>query len=163
MGRMRLERLFSGLDASFAAAIASEEEIAADDLAFSLSQDLSIADDLARNGGSLLVEGVAPSIERVGHDFLAAGPWLARLDRAVVRLGGSDPAALASDVFLGVLRRLARAATEIAVGCAADVYQGRVVRASSSHIVIDGARRVGVPLARVDYVRLARGGSADVL
>ena len=161
MGRSHLEGLFAGLDAGFAAAIASDEEIAADDLAFSLSQDLSVADDLARSGGSLLVDGVVAPIDRVGHDFLAAGPWLAPLGRAIVDLDGSSPALALPDVFLGALRRLARAGAELAVGCAGGAYQGRVVRASSSHLVIDGPRKVGIPLARVDYVRLVRAGSAD--
>jgi hypothetical protein len=163
MGRSHLERLFAGLDAGFAAAVVSEEGVAADDLAFSLSQDLAVPDDLARSGGSLLIEGVAAPVDRVGHDFLAAGPWLAPLDRAMVDLGGSRPALPLPDVFLAVLRRLARAGSEVAVGCAEGAYQGRVVRASSSHLVIDGPRKVGIPLARVDYVRLVRAGSADAL
>ena len=163
MGRSQLEGLFAGLDAGFAAAVASEEGIAADDLAFSLSQDLSVADDLSRSGGSLLVDGVVVPIERVGHDFVAAGQWLAPLDRAMVELGGSLPAPALPDVFLAVLRRLARAGSEVSVGCGEGTYRGRLERASSNHIVIDGLRKMGIPLARVDYVRLVRGGSADAL
>ena len=161
MGRSHLEGLFAELDAGFAAAIAAEEEVAADDLAFSLSQDLPVPDELARTGGSLVVGGVVVPIDRVGHDFVEAGPWLAPLARSVVGLGGSPPALPLPDVFLGVLRRFARARSEIAVGSTEGSYQGRVVRATPGHLVIDGARKVAIPLARVDYVRLVRGGLAD--
>jgi hypothetical protein len=163
VGRLDLERLFSSLEAGFAAAVASEEDVAADDLAFSLSQDLSVADELVRSGGSVLVDGVAAPIEVAGHDFLRAGPWFVPIDRAVVGLGGASPAIPLHDVFLGVLRRLARSRSEVAVGCAGGVYSGRLVRASSSHIVVEGARTVAIPPMRADYVRLVRGGSADAL
>ena len=163
MGRMHLERLFSGLEAGFSAVIAAEEDVAADDLAFSLSQDLLVSDDLVRSGGSVVIDGAVVPIEVVGHDFLAAGPWLVPLDRAVVELTGASSAERTHDVLLGVLRRLARAGSVVSIGCGGDVHAGRVVRASASHVVVDAVRMVAVPLERVDYVRLARGGSADAL
>lgn len=162
-GRTDADRLIASLDGEFSAAIGAEEDAAADDLAFSLSQDISIMEDLARDGGSLLMAGAEVWITRVAHDFVTAGDWLVPTDRAVVRVGGGRRACRIPDVFLAALRRLARAEAEVVAGAGRAGYRGRLARATPEHVLIDGIERVALPLAAVDYVRLVRAGSADVL
>ena len=161
MGYTDADRLITNLEAGFAASVASEEEAAADDLAFSLSQDVALPDDLARSGGSLLIDDIAVRIDRVGQDFIAAGRWVAPLARALVRLGGDRPAFQVHDVFLGVLRRTARSRAEISVGVGKVSHFGRLTRATPEHLVISGVVSVAVPLVLVDYLRFVRGDSAD--
>lgn len=161
--RTDADRLISSLTAEFSAAIGAEDDAAADDLAFSLSQDISIMEDLAREGGSLLIAGADTWISRVAHDFVMAGAWIVPIDRAVVRLGGGRPASRTPDVLLAALRRLARAGARIVAGAGETGYRGRLARATPGHVLIEGIERVALPLAAVDYVRLVRVGSADVL
>lgn len=164
MGSTDADRLISELEAGFAAAVAAEEDIAADDLAFSLSQDVPVSEDLLRSGGFLMVDDVAVPIDRVGHDFVVAGAWIAPLGRALIRLGGDGPSQQVHDVFVSVLRRTARVGTEVSVGVGAMSHHGRLSRATSAHLVISGpAVSMAVPLEQVDYVRFVRGDSADAL
>ena len=163
MGETTARRLIANLDAAFAAAIAAEEDVAAADLAFSLSQDVPASADLVREGGSLLVDGIEVLVERVGHDFVSGGAWVVPLDRAVLRFQGDPPPVPSHDVFLGVVRRLARSRADVVVGTHDGSYGGHLVRATTAHLVIQGIETVAVPLTRVAYVKLARGGSADAL
>jgi hypothetical protein len=161
--RGELDRLFSGLEAGFSAALGAEIEIAADDLAFSLSQDVPHREDLLRNGGSLLANGSVTRIDGVGHDFVISGERLVPLGRAVVRMGSERVPDRIHDVLLAVLRRAARSGRGAVVETGTTSYEGRLLRATAEHVVVSGIGLIAVPIGLVESIRLARGGSADVL
>ena len=163
MGRGELDRLFSNLDAGFSAAMEAEIEVAANDLAFSLSQDVSHGEDIIRNGGALLVGGAAVPIDGVGHDFVASRDHLVPLGRAIVRLGSERPPDRIHDVLLAVLRRAARSRRDVLVETGAASYQGRLLRATAEHLVVSGTGLIAIPIGAIDSVRFVRGGSADAL
>lgn len=155
-----MERLIAGLEGRFAAASAAEDDFAAEDLAFSLSQDLHVADDLARLGGVVLIGDVRVPVEQIGEDFVTGGAWAVPLAGAILELGGG-PAAAVSEVFLGRLRTMSREGSVVEVGAGPRIVTGRLVRAGPSHLVLQSLRTVAVPVPRVDYVRRVPGGSAD--
>lgn len=157
-------RLLSTLEGEFQAALAGEEEIAARDLAFSLAQDVPVGVDVTRRGGSLLLPDVRLPIEGIGHDFLAAGLWFVPRDRAVISLGGPVRPRPLAQVFLGVLRGLAREAARVVVGLGTGAeLGGSIARANATHLVLCDRDEVAVPVAEVTYLRRVPGGSAGAL
>lgn len=162
MGWGDTDKLIAGLEGHFAAAVAAEDDIAADDLAFSLAQDLQVEDDLTRIGGAVVIGDVRRAVDAVAEDFLVAGDWLVPLTRAVVEVGAARPARSIPEVLLGRLRSMARAQAEVSVGVGSNVVGGRLVRAGAAHVVVQSRRSVAVPLSRLEYVRRVSGGSADV-
>ena len=151
------------LEGEFEAALTGEDEAAARDLGFSLSQDVPVEVDMLRDGAAVLLGGARIPVDRLGHDYLEAGPWLVPLDRAVISLGDPKLPARAAQVFLGALRAEARRASSVAVGVSAGPeISGIVVRANPTHVVIENLNRVAVPLREIAYVRLVSGGSAGV-
>ena len=162
VGHGEAERLFWALDGEMAAALATEDDVAASDLAFSLDQDVALTVDLVRSGGCLLLDGLRVPIARLSHDYLEAGDRIVPLDRAVVTLGADAPPTIHKDVLLGRLRRMARARAWVGVGLARGAeVSGRVERATPDHLVVRARESVGVPLREIVYVRRVRGGSAD--
>ena len=162
MGHGEAERLMWALEGELAAAVATEDDVAASDLAFSLDQDVGLAVDILRSGGHLLLAGVRIPIDHISHDYLEAGDWIVPLDRAVVALGAAAAPTTHRDVLLGRLRRMARAGTSLAVGLAHGAeISGWVERATTDHLIVRGRESVGVPLKEIAYVRRVRGGSAD--
>jgi len=158
----QLEQRLQVLAAEFSAAIVAEEELAANDLAFSLAQDVPLHDELRRCGARLKIAEAEIPVTHLGHDFVVAGPWVARIDRAVLVLdAGVRPAGL-PQVFLGKLRALARARARVTVGVTGghDV-RGSLEQAAPTHVIVAGRERCAVPVPTIDYVRLSRGGSVD--
>ena len=163
MGTNEAERLIDILEGEFRAAATAADDLAASDLGFSLDQDVPLADVLLRDGGWVLVAGARVPIDGLGHDYVRAGNWLIPLARAVIELGNPALPGIEIDLFLGCLRRMARASVSVAVGVGARGYSGRITRCSTEHLFLEGARRAALPLTEVHYVRRAPEGSADGL
>jgi len=162
LGQRDGERLITILDGAFRAALAGADDAVASDLAFSLAQDVSVSDDLRRDGGSLRLAGADAPITHLGHDYVQAGCMFVPLDRAVVTLGGHPAPTGQAQVFLGRLRALAREASCVTVGLRdARSVAGRVVKATPAHLVVRNSQMWAVPLAEIEFVRLSRGGSGD--
>ena len=163
VGNGAVRRLLVSLEGNFEAGLEAEIDAAADDLAFSLAQDVPLTHEILRSGASVLIgDGEAP-VTAIGHDYVAAGQWLVPLAAAVVRLGGSPRPIAEPDVFLVRLRRLARGRDGVAVGRrgTSQTFEGYIERANATHLVVTGVARWLLPIAEVAYVRRARGGSAD--
>lgn len=163
MGELSARHLLNVLDGEFAAALVSADDAAAEDLAFSLAQDVPVVEDLRREGGSVRVAGATCPVTRLGHDFLEAGPWLVPTERAVVSVGGQGVPEQFAQVFLGRLRGLARRRAWVTVGVGGENLCGCVEKATPAHLVVRGPLCWAIPLPRIDYVRLALGGSKDGL
>ena len=163
MRQGHLQGLIAELEGRFEAAVRAEEDAAARDLAFSLSQDVPVVEEIFRRGGSVRLDRSEVPVSSVGHDFLRAGSWLVPIDRAVVALGGTRTPIAEADVLIAVLRRWARSGTYVEVGCGAPHVAGYLRTAGVSDLLVEGGARVRIPLARVDYIRRVRGGSADAL
>lgn len=163
MGSNGAQGLLSALEAAFRAARVSEDDLAAADLAFSLAQDISLVDDLCRQGGTVLVEEGSIPIDLVGHDYLSASDWLIPLGKAIVELGGQVVPRREPTILLSRLRHLARAGATVSVGTRLAGVVGRITKCTPDHLEVRGRRHLAIPLGEVAYVRRARGGSADVL
>jgi hypothetical protein len=162
----RLDRVFEGLSATFDAAVAREEDIAASDLAFSLAQDRTIAELLQRRAGALLLDGQTRfPVTAVGNDYLMTEDptTVVPLARAVVVADARGrPADVRRGGMVALLRSWARAGACVQVGTPQGVFSGRIVRASTDHLCVCGRREIAVALGAVRWVRVARAGSADV-
>jgi hypothetical protein len=165
----RLESLLSSLDVTFDAAIAREEDEAAADLAFSLVQDRSLADTLARSGAASLHVGDATvALAEVGHDYVGAGSPLrlvvpSRLAVIVPERGGRAPATAARSM-LEVLRLWAREGAWVEASTVQGRWWGRLSKACPDHIGIRG--RFGEVLVAMDAIRVVTkrpGGAAGAL
>jgi hypothetical protein len=161
VGHADVDRLIVSLGSEFSAALTCEEDLAAADLAFSLSQDISISEDLTRMGGVLLMPDAEAPIDHLGHDFVLADRWLVPTGKAVVRLGGPRPVSKLPDVLVAVLRRLARTRAEVVAGAAGRGHRGLLARATPEYVLVQGIGSVALPMGSIDYVRLVREGSAD--
>lgn len=152
----QLERLFSSLESSFAAAISRSEEEAAEDLATSLRQGLHLAHLLAR--GSVSVAGAGPVVE-VGRDFVRTEDGVIYPLKTTVftsRAGGPLPEPTDRHL-LDVLRAAARSATEARVqGIFGDVA-GTIIRCGPDHVSIrHNDTEILIPLEAVRAVRFSR-------
>lgn len=151
-----------GLDAAFRAAVSHRERGAASDLAFSLAQDVPLRRELLRLGGCVVTaDGGRIEVHLAGVDFVAAGPLWVPLGRAVIQLGGSAPVTEVADVWLGRLRRWARARTLVAAQVAPGGrwIEGALIKAAADHVAIETRQAaVAVPLELVGSVRLVPGG-----
>lgn len=162
VGSNEAARLVSALEGAFRAARITQDDLAANDLAFSLAQDIPLADDLLRRGGSLLIDEEWRPVDAVGHDYVRAGAWLVPTQRAVVELGSEIPPGREPTILLSRLRRLARQSAEVKVGTGFGEFAGRITKCASDHVQISGRRELAIPLGDVLYVRCAREGSVDV-
>jgi hypothetical protein len=136
----RLDRMLSALDAEFDAAVAREEEEAADDLAFSLSQGLSLGDVLPRGAWILCGDSLpAAPVAFAGRDFVAAAEPALLVPAAVACLrrdrAGFPPAAVDAGI-VEVLRVLARRAAMVRLESIGTTIEGRIRRVGPDHISI---------------------------
>jgi hypothetical protein len=160
MADARLERLFESLGASFEAAVAREEEVAAQDLALALRNDRCLGDDLVGNGGATVVLGGWPQdrVTEVGRDYLGTGLPLGSvvvMDRAVVRRDGQGPAVRRSERnVVEVLRGWARAGVRVRALTSGGELTGRLVVVGRDYLVIKGV--AGESLAGLDAVAAIR-------
>lgn len=161
--------LFASLSAGMDAAIAREETEAADDLAFSLSQDIPLPTTLSRTGGTCSVRGMALPITHVGSDFLVArragADVLVPLEHATVKLTaqGIRPA-VRNDSLVGLCRRLARRRAAVEIDSGGDTFRGALVRAGPDHLlVVDGEFQMAAGRAGISAVLIFPEGSVDEL
>lgn len=160
----RLDRLFSALDSSFSAAIDRSEDEAANDLALSLTQDLSLELQLVGRSATLIGEPSVPVAE-VGRDFVRTGDHrLLPLAAHAYRVGPSGPGPVRTDSYLvDVLRRAVRSASRISVEGAFGAIEGPLVHCGPDHIgVSEGESDVLIPLKSVRVIRLSHEDSAGV-
>jgi hypothetical protein len=162
-----LERLFDTLSATFDAAIAREEEIAAADLAITLRQDGSMREELLRRAGALFVEGWgSPRISEVGLDYVGAGrpvEVLVPSAAALVRRTEAYEMPTASERSLvEELRRWARSGRRVEIRTWHGELDGRLVAVGRDYVVVKSAAgEAAVGLNAVAAVRSVRGGSGD--
>jgi len=169
MTDQRLDGLLLGLEAQLEASERRAEEEAADDLAFSLSQDRVLADALCRSGAVDLLtdEGGRLRVASVGTDFV----WidipscrLLPLRRAAIaqELRGRPPIRL-DLTLVEVCRWLARSGSPIEVRCPIGGVVGRLEAAARDFVALTNADgRVLLPYEVVTEIRLLNGGSAGV-
>ena len=168
MGSSRLDRLFADLSATFEAAEEREEASAASDLAFSLDQDRTIPDTLARVGGTLqLPGGGRMCVSEVGADYVGADlptTVLVPTSDLVIHLdGGLSPPQITVLTLVERLRIWARRGAFVQVDTPVGQMGGRLQRVAADHLAIrsqEGATVVG--WNAVSAVRLRRGTRADV-
>ncbi|HEX2049322.1 MAG TPA: hypothetical protein VHJ34_01675 [Actinomycetota bacterium] len=161
MTRDGLERYIATLDAAFDAAVAREEDEAASDLAFSLVQDRSLRERLARAGeaGVVVAEGRIEPVSAVGADYVAAGDPASiavplRVAEVVWRDGrGARPATL-DGTLLELLRSWARAGAGTTIDTIRASWNGRLVAAGRDHVVVRSrGRDVAVALGALVAAR----------
>ena len=164
MGGSRAVDWTDALEASFEAGLAREEEVAAADLAFSLRQDVSLRDALARSatGWTVVTQGAAAAaVDEVGVDYVRAGSLLVPSTRAVTRSTGDTPPRVAETRLSELLGTACRAGAQATIATAGATSTGRLVRVAQDHVALrneDTETVVGA--AAVEWIRL-RGYSAS--
>ncbi|MEA2433315.1 MAG: hypothetical protein QOG54_772 [Actinomycetota bacterium] len=165
MADPRVEQLFRSLDATFSALLTTEETRAADDLALSFRQGLTIPELLARYPASVSVADRAfGPATFVGEDYLECGASrsIIPLNRGVIKIRpDGEPAIPSEETLLQRLRRAVRQARSapVSVGAWDSTVEGYLSAAAPDHIEISRLEsRVLVPLALVEWVRLGRAG-----
>lgn len=133
--------MFESLEASFESALARDEDRAAADLAFSLSQDRALGDSLSRSGPlAARLDGQTLPIVEVGEDYVATGggaDTLIALDHLVAVPSAVPTAPVGVDRrFLEVLRGWTRRGVSVQVRTLQGKLSGGLVRAAPDHLVI---------------------------
>jgi hypothetical protein len=164
VGDIDLRTMLDGLEASFSASVAHEEEAAATDLAVSLSFDRSLRDVLGRSAASAIVDGAYVPVREVGRDHVTARDGLfVALHSGVFRREDGPPPPVTDKPLVEALRRAARGGARVECETTHGSFSGRVVTAGRDYLEIRSAvAGTLVPLASVRWIRLARGGSAGV-
>lgn len=169
MTDQRLNDLLLGLEAQLEASERRAEEEAADDLAFSLSQDRVLADAMCRSGAVdvLTDQGTRFRVASVGADFMWIDPPWSRLlplrGAAVAQDARGTPPIRLDLTLVEVCRSLARAGTEVEVKCPIGGVVGRLEAAARDFLALTTAQgRLLLPYEVVTEVRLLNGGSAGV-
>jgi hypothetical protein len=162
-----LQRMMEALEASFEAALERSEEVAADDLAFSLLQDSRLPVALSRASGYRLhLAGVGSlEVSAIGLDFVGAGDPLevvAPSARAVAvgvpsadpPVGSEERPSIARVPMLEILRRWARLGHRAEVATGEGTFRGLLTRACPDHLALGrGSREVLVGMGAIRYVR----------
>jgi hypothetical protein len=161
--------VFRSLESSFEAALAHEDELAANDLALSLLQGRSMRASAARSGSlRVLTDGSAPiPVELIGEDFFASasnGLRLWPLATAIVR---SEPGPRPEPVdvrLIEVLRRGLRGGlADCELTCVHRVVRGRLTLVGPDYIAVDEARgRTFVPVVRLTRILFPDAGPEGV-
>lgn len=161
MAGSRFERLFDELDAGFEAAIAHEEDVAADDLALALGQGTDLATAVTRRGWILHSPGSAPApVIEIGEDYLVAScadiTLVLPKEQAILSADPEVPPARASRRgMLEVLRAQARREAQLEIVTGQGSFRGRLVRAAVDHLIVRSKNRdVAIPLVAVQEVRI---------
>ena len=158
--------LLAGLNESFDAAVARDEEVAASDLARSLLRGADLGERLCRAGGvTLLVEeGARVPVAGIGGDHFVCGdpPFLlGRLDRNPFALAreGRTPARSAIDA-VGIVGNWALREERVRVRTAEEGdYEGKLLHVRADHLVLrTPVEQHVVPMGLVKSIRLLRGG-----
>ena len=154
MGGSETADFVGALDASFEAALAREEEVAAADLAFSLRQDVDVRAAVERSGSAWTLVGPGEArlvVEEVGLDYVRAGSLLVRTGAATLRATSGPSPRTTEAAFLEILGSWARAGAWVTIGG----VRGRLARVARDHVAVlkDGVETI-VGLAAVGSVRI---------
>ena len=160
-----LDKLLLGLGAQFEAAEKRAEEEAANDLAFSLTQDSAMADTLARaRAVTILIDGGGRlTAAAVGSDFLwidGPRPQIHPLAQAVVRLEdrGRPPKRWQMSL-LEACRQLARSGATVEVSWFSGSVTGVLERGARDFLSMKTELgSVIVPYGAIRCICLIRGG-----
>ncbi len=166
MADRHIEHVFKEMDAAFDAALAAEEESAADDLAMSLRQDVPLPALVGRGSWEVAVGDVGFFVvDEIGCDYVRAidpsaegGRVLVPSPLAVLRRCSTarGPAARTDRRLLTVLRHLVRVGGEIRVNTTIAAVDGRPEAATPTHLLLKGARTEWViPLEQIRSVHLS--------
>ncbi|MGH2750313.1 MAG: hypothetical protein ACRDK3_05490 [Actinomycetota bacterium] len=165
-----LDGLLLGLGAQLEASERRAEEEAANDLAFSLAQDVRAAEALCRSGAVEILRpgGSRGTVAAVGSDFLlvvGASQELWPLAGAVlIQSDRGRPPASAGLGFVEACRLLARNGATIELSCEIGPVEGRLELAARDFMTTATARgRVVTPYSAVRSIRVVRGGLTDAL
>ena len=160
-----LENLLAGLESSFDATIARDEEIAATDLARSLDRGADLRHRLGRAAGTvlLLLQGSRLPVASVGADYCTCGEppsVLAPLHRAALVLtGAGSPPSDTSTTLTQALARWADRSARVEIDTATGRHAGTLEQACADHLVVDmGEGRILVPMPIVGSIRLSHAG-----
>lgn len=161
-----VDRLVSSIEASFGAAIAREEDVAASDLALSLRQGRSLAEVLGRQGGRVVRGGGERAISEVGRDYVVlrggtGAEEIIPLPRlGSVRPGSGERPVVSDEPLVGRLRRWCRGGGAITVETSDGAFEGRLSVVGVDYLELQAAGGpMIVPVEKVRSVRLARGDS----
>jgi hypothetical protein len=144
MDRPDLDRVLEAAGAQFEAAVAAEEDAAANDLALSLAQGSELSVLLCRSPWTLRRPGggTAP-VKRIGPDAamaasVQAGPpdLLVPLAAALFVAGEGSPPERTVDTFLSMLRRRVRTGGRIKVVIGDEAMEGRPKLVTETHVVL---------------------------
>jgi hypothetical protein len=146
----------AGLGASFEAELARDEEVSANDLAFSLRQDGDLPSSLAGRGWALVSEGEAlVPVDEVGADYVMAGSAIVPSATAVLRSRGHEPPLHAERSLAEVLGHACRRGADLDVRAQGSLVAGRLVKVSRDHLVLlAGGEEIVVGLGAVELIRL---------
>jgi hypothetical protein len=132
--------LFDDLDAGLEAAIAREEEEAADDLARALRQDTNLRIAMARTGWRLdRGDGSRHLVTELGADYVVAATpdfgLLVPLGRSVLRAAeGAAPPRATARTLIERVREQARAGAEVEISTDIGALSGHLVGAAADHL-----------------------------
>lgn len=158
MGGSETTGWVDALEASLAAALARDEEVAATDLAFSLRQDVDVAAAVLRSGlaWTLVGEGGASiAVEEAGTDYLRAGSVIVPSGAAVLRSAPGPSPRAGNRSFLEVLGETCRSGATVEVTHRAGTVAGRLARVGLDHLAVQsGGGETIVGLAAIEAVRL---------
>ena len=161
----RVEEVIGPLEVVFDAAVARDEEVAADDLAFSLDQDRTLRDVLTRAAAASLVESDGRTLEvsAVGEDYVATAgdrSLLRPLDQAIFSVSRpSRRSERRSDILLDRLRDMARRAALVDVETRVGRFSGRLTRARRDHLQLENrVSTLLIPYGVIASIRVRLGG-----
>jgi hypothetical protein len=159
-----LERSFEQACVEAEAALARDEELAADDLAHSLIQGASLAEALKRwRSTEVLCLGVWGRVSRKGPDHVVLGDGATLVPHRAIAAARSTSGAMSGVTDLSLLERLrgwARASTEVGVRTSQVNFRGRLNSAAPDHLVLAGPEgEILIPLTAVASVTTLGGGS----
>lgn len=158
MGGSETADWLGALEASFEAGLAREEDAAAEDLAFSLRQDVDVRQALARSrtGWTLIAPDGAPTrVDEAGADYVRAGDLVMRSDLVTLRSASGPAPRTTERDLLELLGAACRAGAEAQVRQGGAITPGRLVRVARDHLALrHGDVETIVGLGAVEAVRL---------
>lgn len=157
MGGHEAVEWLGALEASFEAGLAREEDAAADDLAFSLRQDVDVRDAIARSGTAwslLRPDGETAVVDEVGGDYLRAGDLFVPSRRAAARSVGGPAPASSRHLLTELLGQACRAHAQVAVTHCSITVAGVLARVGRDHVAV--RTRGGETMIGLDGVEAVR-------
>ena len=158
-----VDRVLESASAQFEAALAAQEDTAANDLALSLLQDSALSVLLTRS--AWLVQrpgGGAAVLTHIGPDVVIASSGAGNSEDLIVPLatarfvaGEGGPPEQISDRFIALLRREVRRRSTAGVWIGGEPLEGRLKLVTESHLVLGRpAGEAVLPLRHVREVQI---------